>query len=251
MKGGILRTRRLVCGLALVGLCAIDFALAARPPSLHDPFDRILRNYVDAEGRVAYRALEKQSGSQLRAYLEALAEADPTALDEREQIAFWINAYNAAVLNGVLRGYDAEGVIARVRFFSWYSFRVAKAERTLEEIEHEILRKQFAEPRIHFALVCASTSCPVLRREAYRGAELDAQLDDQTRRFLGDPSRNRIGNGQLALSPIFDWFREDFDKAAGSVRDFVRRYRDVPDDADLTYLDYDWSLNAQPGQRPE
>jgi len=228
----------------------IGAAFAVPSPGLHDPFDRILRKHVDSEGRVAYRDLAKESGSSLRTYLEALADADPEGLDRREQIAFWINAYNAAVIGGVLQGYDAEGVIARKRFFSWYSFRVAGAERTLEEIEHEILRKRFAEPRIHFALVCASASCPVLRREAYRGADLDAQLDDQARRFLGDPARNRLGAGQLAISRIFDWFRQDFEEAAGSVREFIRRYREVPGDAEITYLEYEWTLNAQPGQRP-
>lgn len=251
MNAEIPRTTRFLCGLAGAGFfVAIHVALAVPPPSLHDPLDRILREYVDRQGRVAYRDLEQRSGAQLRAYLAALAEADPTDLDEPERIAFWINAYNAAVINGVLQGYDAEGLIARKRFFSWYGFRVARAERTLEEIEHEILRKQFSEPRIHFALVCASTSCPVLRREAYRGGALDAQLDDQARRFLGDRSRNRIGDGELALSKIFEWFREDFEKAAGSVREFIRRYREIPPDAELTYLDYDWTLNAQPGQRP-
>jgi len=151
----------------------------------------------------------------------------------------------------VLEGLDAEGFLARKRFFSWHEFRVAGAERTLEQIEHEILRKRYDEPRIHFALVCASTSCPKLRREAYRGARLDEQLEAQAKEFLGDRSRNRIGpENPLRLSKIFDWFAEDFAGAAGSVPAYVARYREIPDDPKIEYLEYDWTMNAQPGQRP-
>jgi hypothetical protein len=219
---------------------------------LHAPLDPLLQRYVDDDGRVAYRDLAQHDSAALDAYLAALAAADPSPWPPPEQIAFWVNAYNAHVLRGVLDGYRAESFFGRMRFFSFYEFPVAGRSRSLDDIEHEILRKQFEEPRIHFALVCASTSCPKLRREAYRGPRLDAQLDEQARRFLDDPRRNRFGPGDaVALSSIFKWFGEDFDKAAGSVSAFVRRYRTVPATPRIEYLDYDWTLNAQPGQRPE
>ncbi len=246
------RGRALLLAVSVLGvvLSSASRLRALDDGMLHRPLDEILGGYVDDSGKVAYRRLERESAAKLRDYLAGLSEVDPASLGRSARIAFWINAYNAHVINGVLNGYSAEGLLARKRFFSWYSFRLAGADRTLSEIEHEILRAEFDEPRIHFALVCASTSCPILRREAYRGAQLDEQLQDQARRFITDPARNRIGPGEVALSKIFDWFAEDFEKAAGSVVQYVRRYRPVPEAVEVSYLDYDWSMNAQPGQRP-
>ena len=252
-EGRTTRLGSLCLGVVLVAALAVSRGSAADvgPSSLHDPFDRILKDFVDDRGRVAYRDLEKRAGAALRAYLKALAEMDPTKLPERDRIAFWINAYNAHAIHGVLQGYSAEGVIARKRFFSWFEFRLAGSDRTLGEIEHEILRVKFTEPRIHFALVCASTSCPQLRREAFRGADLSAQLDDQARRFLNDPTRNLFpASGALRLSRIFEWFAEDFEKAAGTTLEYLRKYRDIDGDRTIEYLEYDWTMNAQPGQRP-
>ncbi|HSP99634.1 MAG TPA: DUF547 domain-containing protein [Candidatus Dormibacteraeota bacterium] len=230
---------------------ALLVAAPLRADDLHAPFDAILTRYVDDNGRVAYRDLGARDGAALDAYLQSLATANPDALSEPEQIAFWLNAYNAHVLRGVLDGYSAEGVIGRKRFFSFYDFPLAGKTRTLDDVENGILRARFHEPRIHFALVCASTSCPKLRREAYRGERLDAQLDDQTRGFLTDPTRNQFGPGESArVSMIFKWFQGDFDAAAGSVPAFIGRW--VPFQfKTLSYLGYDWTMNAQPGQRPE
>jgi hypothetical protein len=119
---------------------------------------------------------------------------------------------------------------------------------TLNHIEHEILRKEFADPRIHFALVCASIGCPELRPEAYRGADISAQLNEEARRFVGDPEKVRLDRQRktLHLSSIFKWFRQDF----GDVTHFVSRFlpeddarfvRDNP--VRIRYLSYDWSLN--------
>jgi hypothetical protein len=239
---------RLGFGIAFVCL----LAHGALADDLHAPLDALLAKYVDTDGRVAYRTLAQQDAAVLDAYLGALAAADPAALAPPEQIAFWINAYNARVLRGVLDGYSAESFLGRKRFFSFYRFPLVGQERTLDEIEHQILRKRFGEPRLHFALVCASTSCPKLRREAYRGERLDAQLDEQARVFLDDPRRNQFGPGDVVhLSSIFKWFGDDFDQAAGSVPAFVRRYHALPEPARIEYLDYDWTMNAQPGQRLE
>lgn len=233
-------------------LTALLLVAEARADDLHAPLDAMLQRYVDDDGRVAYRSLAQQDAAALDAYLATLAVADPAQLTPAEQLAFWINAYNARVLRGVLDGYRAESFFGRKQFFSFYTFPLAGRSRTLDDIEHEILRTQFREPRIHFALVCASTSCPKLRREAYRGDRLDAQLDAQARGFLDDPRRNQFGPGEeVKLSSIFKWFSEDFAAAPGSVPAFVRRYHPIPAEARIEYLDYDWTLNAQPGQRPE
>lgn len=235
-------------------------AFAPATPSFdHGIWDRLLTKHVDADGSVAYRDLAQMDLGALDAYLASIAEARPDTWPEAEQIAFWINAYNAGIVRAVLEGRTAEPPIGRVKLFKFWKFEAAGKKRSLDEIEHEILRKRFREPRIHFAIVCASASCPPLRRQAYRAADLDAQLEDQGRIFLGDPKRNVIdrASGTLQLSAIFDWFRADFDSAAGSVPRFVARYviddatRDwLQGDARVSHLEYDWTLNAQPGQRP-
>jgi len=222
----------------------------------HASWDVLLKRYVDDDGRVAYRDLQAQDQMALARYLGTLAEVRIAGMTENEEKAFWINAYNAVIVHGVLRGLSAEGVLARQRFFRWYRVRIAGQDRSPDEIEHQILRKKFHDPRIHFALVCASTSCPKLRREAYVPERLDRQLDDATREFINDPTRNRIDMQQVALSKIFEWFAADFVSDAGSVSNFVARFVDADKQAilqakkeDFTYLEYDWTLNAQNGQR--
>jgi len=239
--------------LACLGCGMAAQAMAAD----HGTWDALLRQYVDDEGRVAYRRLEAESGPTLSQYLTTLAGATPGALPPKEQLAFWINAYNATIVAGVLQRYSAENALKRVFFFKSYNRRIAAVDRTPDDIEHGIIRRQFREPRIHFALVCAATSCPPLRREAYVGERLDDQLDDQARRFLNDPTRNRIdvGSGQVVLSPIFKWFAEDFAAAGGPLADVLQPYlsaeqRRLLEAAKIRYQEYDWRLNAQPGQRP-
>lgn len=237
-------------GLWVAGLLLLSTGSSGASEGLHAPWSRILATYVDADGRVAYASLAKDDRSALDAYLKGLAEASPEAWDRGDQIAYWINAYNAVIVAGVLDGYSPESFFGRKRFFGFYGRPVAGASRTPEDIEHGILRARFSEPRIHFALVCASTSCPKLRREAYLGRLLDEQLDDQAREFLGDPTRNRFDQGLIRISMIFKWFEDDFAKAAGSVAGFLGRYRVLGPDPEIGYLEYDWTLNAQPEQGP-
>jgi hypothetical protein len=222
----------------------------------HSLWDTLLARYVDDNGRVAYRDLQTQDRPAFERYLATLAQVRTEGMSEAEEKAFWINVYNAVIVNGVLQGYTAENFLARKRFFSWYTVRVAGKDRSPDEIEHQILRKKFHDPRIHFVIVCASTSCPKLRREAYVADRLDQQLTEAARAFINDPARNRIDRQQLALSRIFEWFAEDFVSAAGSVPGFVQRFVDDDKKAilnarggELHYLEYNWTLNAQDGQR--
>ncbi len=225
----------------------------------HGPWSTILERYVDDDGRGAFRDLAARDGATLDAYLAALATADPGGWTRDEQLAFWINAYNALIFRAVLDGHSAESLFGRYRMFWRYRRVVAGAERTPDDIENRIIRPM-GESRIHFALVCASASCPKLLRRAWRAATLEADLDAQTRRFVNDPARNRIAPGApaLGLSAIFDWYDEDFGGSDDALRAYVARFSDEPSRAYLTeqrpeveFLDYDWSLNAQPGQRPE
>lgn len=221
---------------------------------------RHTREVNDAAGtRVDYRAL--RASPAWRRLVTGLDTADTGALRTRaRRLAFWINAYNVLAIDVVLGGYpltsikDRGGLLTPV--WKIEAGRVGGRSVTLHEIEHEILRP-LGDPRIHAAIVCASTSCPSLRREPYSAASLDAQLDDSLRRFLADPRKGLSVDrsaGRVRLSRIFDWFAEDF-QAGGGVLPFVTRYAPEPDgewlaenaaDASLGYFDYDWRLNDAP-----
>ncbi len=198
---------------------------------------------------------EIQSDQRFAAYLALLNRVNPSALSsEGDQLAFWINAYNACAIQGILDGYSPKPYVGWYRFFKLRTYGIGGARLNLSDLEHEILRKQFHEPRIHFAIVCASSSCPKLPSWAYEGARLDQQLDQSARAFINDPTRNRFDRElRIAyLSKIFDWFEEDFSKIAGSVLQFVAHFVSDADLArDLTagvyriaYLEYDWNLNG-------
>ena len=224
----------------------------------HQLWTLIVSKYVDDDGRVAYRRLQTDDLPVLSKYLASLGEARIEGFPEKEQLAFWINAYNATIVAGILDGYSAENAFKRYRFFKSYSQVIEGKERTPDDIEHGIIHPRFHDPRTHFALVCASSSCPKLRQEAYVGSRLDAQLDDQALRFLNDPSRNRIDPASdiVALSQIFKWFSDDFARRDKTPADFLAPYL-TPEQVQLlrsktpTYLDYDWTMNAQAGQRPD
>ncbi len=188
----------------------------------------------------------------------ALARIDPASLPTRAaRIAFWLNAYNVLAIDTVVRHYPLESIrdAGSFLFPVWKApaGRIGARSYSLDEIEHRELRP-LGDPRIHLALVCASRSCPALRREPYTGERLDAQLDAAARDFLADPRKGLAldaTRAALRLSPIFQWFDEDFERSGG-VLAFVGRYA-PPDaaawiaahpDAEVAYFDYDWRLNA-------
>lgn len=232
----------------------------------HAAFTSILQRYVDNRGMVDYAAL-KANRAPLDAYIARLEAAQPRQLSRDEQLAFWINAYNALTLRLVIDHYPVPSIlrITRVRIPGMAAFipgvnspfarnvtRIGGTRLSLDDIEHGIIRREFTEPRIHFAVVCAAVSCPPLRREAYTGARLDAQLQDQGIRFLTDRALNRIpdGDGQVALSKILDWYKQDFGPSnadllralapffSGEMRARLERGSDR-----VRFLDYNWSLN--------
>jgi len=188
--------------------------------------------------------------------LASLAGAAPPR--EREaRLALWINAYNVLAIDTIVRGYPMESIrdAGSLFFPVWKreAGRIGGRPVTLDEIEHAILRPM-GDPRIHAAVICASRSCPALRREPYDAARIDAQLDDAMTRFLADPRKGLAidrAAGVVRLSKVFDWFEEDFD-AAGGVLAFAARYA-PPDagewlrahaaDAEIEHFDYDWALN--------
>jgi hypothetical protein len=244
-------------------LCA---ALAAAAPVRAggfdlDLWDALLAAHTRAVGdtagvRVDYAGLRAEP--RWPALLAGLAAAEPPPLDRRaERLAFWIDAYNVLAIDVVLQHYPVASIrdVGSLLRPVWGrpAGRVGGRTVSLGEIEHEILRPM-GEPRIHAAIVCASTSCPSLRREAFRAERLDAQLEDALRGFLADPrkgSRLDEGAGVLTLSPIFDWFERDFEPWGG-VRaylaprlpaDAARALGERGDALRLRYFDYDWALN--------
>jgi hypothetical protein len=259
-------------------LFALILASGARADdALHAPWGALLREHVawTAEGTastVDYHGFARDRAA-LTAYLDALGAVPPAryeAWPKAQRQAFLINAYNAQTVALILtRWPEIESIKELGGLFSspWKQryFDLLGARRSLDEVEHELLRgaPDFDEPRIHFAVNCASIGCPALRPEAYTGAALDAQLDDQTRRFLRDRSRNRYdpASGVLTVSKIFDWYAEDFERGLRgtlSVADFLGEYagelaelseargRIGRGAVDLAYSDYDWALNAAP-----
>ena len=253
-------------GLSLALLAPIllftRLAGAACTPVDHDhaAWTTILGRFVRT-GEVAYGRLGREGAPLLASYLDGLSSAcadDYARWSRAERLAFWINAYNAFTVKLVLDHYP----IASIRRIGWLpgaAFREAfipmpglkGGNVSLDDIENGTLRADFREPRIHFALVCASRSCPVLRGEAYRAADLDRQLDDQARTFLADRTKNRFdpASNTLHLSSIFKWFRTDFEAGAGSLPAYVGRYLSDPrataPGVRIEFLDYDWSLNDQ------
>jgi hypothetical protein len=228
-----------------LGAVAADFSYAA--------LDTILTRYLDG-GRVDYGALARDRGP-LERFLAATRAVHPDDWPRADAIAFWINVYNARVLDGVVRRPGLKSVldvgkvvgIPTLGFFREKS-RSGGREVSLNDIEHEILRREFRDPRIHFVINCASTSCPELPARPVSGAALDSLLDAATRAFLLDRTKNDIGPGpELRVSALFKWYRADFDSAAGDLRGFIQRYWSgtIREDAAIRFLDYDWTLNGQ------
>ena len=218
----------------------------------HQAWDRIVRTHVH-DGHVDYPAI--QADRTLDDYLNELNRIDPTRLPRRQdQLAFWINAYNAFAVRGILDHYSPISLWGRYRYFIGRDYRVGGTAINLYDLEREVLIEQFHEPLMHFAIVCASISCPKLQSWAYHPDRLDRQLVQVAKAFINDPTRNRFDRTQkvASLSMIFRWFEKDFSDAAGSVLAYIARYIGDPELAEeliqpgyrIEYLNYDWSLNG-------
>ncbi len=244
--------------------CCLAAALWGRATESPDDalYSALLNEHVQGDA-VDYRAIAQDE--RLDRYLAQLASFDPADLPSRDaQLALWINAYNAYTLKLITSVHPVD-TIRRItalgettadpddgRPWDIRFARVGGQDYTLEEIEHDIIRPRFRDGRIHFALVCAAHSCPKLRAEAYTGARLEAQLNDQGRWFLAH--RNQIDGRrrQAQLSQIFNWFADDFGPTPAARLDFIadfvtsdlaRSLRNDPERWTISYADYDWSLN--------
>jgi hypothetical protein len=247
----------------------------------YDDYAAVLKTYVDDTGMINYNGL-KANSEKLESFVTAMGKVDPNSYSKwskKEQIAFWLNAYNGFTLKVIIDNYPIKPSFLRSRIYPKNSIRqipgvwdkikfdVMARKLTLGHIEHEIIRKKFDEPRIHMAMVCAAMGCPPLLNKPYTGQKLDAQLDERTRRFLGNQAKFKVDrkNNRLYLSPIFKWFADDFvkkyapkknvaqhGKETSAVLNFIAAYlKQVQRDYILRgqfkikYLSYDWSLNEQ------
>jgi len=259
--------------LLIFSWCIVAFAATQALAYDHDIWNVLLDRHVQAldGGKVTavdYRGMADDR-EMLAEYLQQLAGVSQKqfdALPRDDQLAFLINAYNAWTVELILTGYpDIDSIKDLGSFFQspWKKefADLLGEKRTLDEIEHDLIRGsgRYHEPRIHFAVNCASIGCPALKKDAYQAGVLEAQLEEATSLFLADQSRNRLIDDTLEISSIFKWYREDFEsgwRGADTLPQFLALYRDslglsdaetarlVAGDIDIEFLDYDWSLNS-------
>jgi hypothetical protein len=229
----------------------------------HAQWDALLKKHVQVldggkASRVRYAGMAADKPA-LERYLGELSAVKRVEFDRwtrEQQMAFLINAYNAFTVQKVLTRYpDIKSIWDFGKIFGNpfkdEFFFLLERKGSLDGIEQENLRKKYSDPRVHYALNCASVGCPMLREEAYVGARLERQLEEQAARFLSDRSRNRFAEGRLEVSKIFDWYKEDFEPRPAYFARYARALADDPagqaliaaGKAPIGFLDYDWSLN--------
>ncbi|UOG77103.1 DUF547 domain-containing protein [Hymenobacter tibetensis] len=257
---------RVVVAAALLAssVCASSTTLLAAPAVVapvaagidHSAYDKLLKKYVNEKGLVNYKGWKTEQAA-FNQYLQLLSKNAPTnSWSKAEQMAYWINAYNAYTIRLILDHYPLQsikdiGTKIQIPFVTtpWASkfFTIGGKKMSLDNIEHGILRKDYNDPRIHFALVCASISCPRLRNEAYIATKLESQLQDQGRDFLNNPTKNKPGKTSAQLSKYFDWYKGDWTSNGQTVVGWVNKYATTKLDngAKISYLDYNWQLNEQ------
>lgn len=241
--------------LAGVPTCKVKDVKSDSKPITHEIFDKEIKKYVNEDGWVDYESWVKDT-SQLITYLELVETHHPNEKNwsRDERLAYWINAYNAYTIQLILRHWPLESIkdIKDGTGFinSVWDIKFIKIEGEtydLNNLEHGIIRPKFEDQRIHAAVNCASVSCPVLRDEAFIAEKLDAQLDDQARRWFKSSRNDLSVPSNPKLSSILKWYSSDFKWNDGSVEQFVEKYGDVklPTDVSFEYLPYNWGINSQ------
>ncbi|WP_271768941.1 DUF547 domain-containing protein [Aquimarina algiphila] len=210
----------------------------------HSIWDQALLLNVNEEGKVNYNGFMRDS-SQLYQYFSQLS-ANPPKEDwtREEKLAYWINAYNAYTIKLIIDSYPLKSIKDLDNPWGKKFFKINGEWYSLGELEHKILRK-FGDPRIHFAINCASFSCPIVWNRAYTAENVNEALDQQTKKFINDPTRNTITDEEVNVSKIFTWYKKDFKVNGGDVKDFINRYAlvKIGKQPKKGYKDYDWSLN--------
>ena len=215
-------------------------AVAAGPN--HKVFDELLSTHVSSSGKVDYAGI-KANMSKLQGYLDELAGTDVKALNRNEQLAYWINAYNAFTIKKIIDNYPIGSITDLDGGKPWDSqfIKLGGTKYTLNNIENDIIRPQFREPRIHFAVNCAAKSCPPLLNRAWTASNLESNFQKQTKAFINNSTHNAISAGSAQVSKIFEWYGEDF----GDLKTYLNKYSStkIEDGVTIGFKDYDWSLN--------
>jgi hypothetical protein len=235
--------------MRLIEMKYILFCLMLMPfglngQSLYAKYDALLKEHVSPAGVVDYKGL-KAKEKDLKSVLMSLSKVNPKVLSKDDQMAFYINYYNAQTLALVLENYPLTSIMKLDKGKVWDRkvLVIEGVKYSLNNIEHDILRKNYKDPRIHFALNCAAISCPPLHNKAFIGLKLNEQLNLLTTQFINNKVYNTIGQNGVKVSKIFDWYQKDF----GGLNAFLKKYSKVviSDKAGVEFLDYDWSLNGK------
>lgn len=243
----------------VIGQSAAAGSRVAMSQISHAPWDALLQKYVDDRGMVDYRKWKAspEAVKRLDAYIDSLSTAKMDGASKPEYLAFWINAYNAITIKGILREYPTSSIRNHTaKLFGYNIWKNLKIQvdgklLSLDDIEHKLLRK-LKEPRIHFAIVCASIGCPKLLNRAYEPKTIDEQLTANAKAFFADPEKFKWSQAKFELSPILSWFGEDFGSTQAKQIQAIAPY--LPEKAQavaragnvrVSYLGYDWGLNGQ------
>lgn len=219
----------------------------------------MLQKYVD-DGQVSYGRWQAESSADLDQWLADVGSVDLDRLERDSAIAFLINLYNALVIQQILEKYPIPSIrptflgipnwISFLLFFKKKRYSLSGQSLSLDNIEHDLLRKRYSEYHVHFAVVCASEGCPLLRSNAYFPETVSAQLEEDAQRFINNPDKVRYDAASQTLycSKLFKWYQDDFLSQAASVPDYIQRYligTELPTAPQLVYLPYDWRLNQR------
>jgi hypothetical protein len=222
-----------------------------------EQWDQLLHQYVDAQGKVDYRGWKAESAAPLKQWLGEISSVNLPEAEPDQQLAFWLNVYNATVIDQVLDQYPIDSIrptflgipnwLTFLQFFQRKIIEINRQAYSLNQIEHNTIRPQFQDPRVHFALVCAADGCPLLRHEAYQPGQVQQQLEEDAQRFINNPQKVHYEPPFLNCSKIFKWYEKDFLKHHASIPVYIQQYlpQTIPNDCQIRYLDYDWSLNDQ------
>lgn len=208
-------------------------------------WNQLLSKHVNIDGWVNYHGFIADQHL-LEKYLDQLSEHMPdSAWSSKQELTYWINVYNAYTIKLIIDHYPVKSIRDIDQPWDRKFVHLGGKEYSLNQIEHEIIRKEFDEPRIHFALVCAAFSCPPLLNEAYIPDKLDEQLEHQGQRFINNPEKNKIEKTIIRVSQIFNWYKDDFTKN-GSLISYLNQFTEtqIASDAKVDFLEYDWGLNG-------
>lgn len=226
-------------------LAIVSIAGVGEPKFDHSPWDRLLKKHVSDNGNVNYEGF-KRDIVELDSYLSLLSATKPKSdWSRNDAMAYWINAYNAFTVKLMLNNYPLKSIMSINGGKAWdlQFIKIQGESYSLNNIEHDILRNKYPDPRIHFAVNCASVSCPKLFNSAFFAEGLNEKLEKAAREFINNSSKNVLSANKAQVSKLFDWYKGDFTKE-GTVADYINKYSTTKlTTPKITYKEYNWSIN--------